>query len=269
MDRTPHEPLSAQQDGLRLGVLGQFSLRVIEDGVSRDVSVHPCGQRLLVLLAVHQRPVRRAWVSELLWGRSDQRHASWSLRAALHRLPQPGGRSPVDVVGDQLALSKRASVDLFELVLSTMSADPDTREPDGSVDPPGDGATWHHIAALERDVLPDWYEDWVVVERERHRQLRLHLLESLSGRLTAERRFGLAVQAGLAATKAEPLRETAHRAVIEAHVAQGNMADALRQYGICRRHLLDELGISPSRSLQELVFGDSGERAQGRVAAAP
>ena len=60
------------------------------------------------------------------------------------------------------------------------------------------------------DVLPDWYDDWIDTERERF-QIRLHALERLCERLTVERRFGEALQAGLAALRTEPLRESAHR----------------------------------------------------------
>jgi DNA-binding SARP family transcriptional activator len=112
-----------------------------------------------------------------------------------------------------------------------------------------------HIAALTHDLLPTWDDDWLLLERERHRQLRIHALESLSTSLRRSRRFALAMHCALAAVDAEPLRESAHRRVIEVHLAEGNIAEALRQLHVCRRHLGDELVVAPPRSLQELVFG--------------
>ena len=56
-------------------------------------------------------------------------------------------------------------------------------------------------------LLPDWYDDWVAVERERLRELRAHALEALCHRLTAAGRFGEATEAGLAVVRDEPLRE--------------------------------------------------------------
>jgi hypothetical protein len=35
------------------------------------------------------------------------------------------------------------------------------------------------ISALSADLLPDWYDDWAVVEAEDWRQLRLHALDQL------------------------------------------------------------------------------------------
>ena len=78
---------------------------------------------------------------------------------------------------------------------------------------------------FEQDVLPQWYEDWVLVERERFRQLRLRTLETLSRQLLLADRFGPALEAGMAAVAAEPLRESAHRAVIAVHLAEGNQAE--------------------------------------------
>ena len=83
---------------------------------------------------------------------------------------------------------------------------------------------------LSRDLLPDWYDDWVAVERERFRQLRVHALERLCDRLVEAERFGEAIEAGLAAMKSEPLRESAHRALVRAHLAEGNRSEALAQY---------------------------------------
>ena len=106
---------------------------------------------------------------------------------------------------------------------------------------------------LTRDLLPDWYEEWVAAERERFRQLRLHALEALCRRLTGLGMFGTAIQAGLAAVAGEPLRETAQRTLIEAYMAEGNIAEAIRQYSTYRRTLFDDLGVDPSPTMVRLM----------------
>ena len=107
--------------------------------------------------------------------------------------------------------------------------------------------------ALEGELLPDWYDDWVTDERERFRQLRLHALEVMAERLAGSRRWGDAVLAALAAVSADPLRESAHRAVIKVHLAEGNVAEAIRQLRRCERLMIDEVGVPPSPSLAELI----------------
>jgi DNA-binding SARP family transcriptional activator len=49
------------------------------------------------------------------------------------------------------------------------------------------------------------------------------------------------------------LRESAHRALIRIHLAEGNTVEALRQYRLCRRVLHDQLGIEPTQQLLDLI----------------
>jgi DNA-binding SARP family transcriptional activator len=118
-----------------------------------------------------------------------------------------------------------------------------------------DGTAGIDPAILGDDVLPEWSEEWLLSTREWFRQVRLHALEELCGRLCREARFGEALEAGLAAIACEPLRESAHRAVVRAHLAEGNPAEALRQYRSYRRLLRHELGLPPSVQFQELIAG--------------
>jgi DNA-binding SARP family transcriptional activator len=107
-------------------------------------------------------------------------------------------------------------------------------------------------ADLGSDLLPEWDDDWVLAERERFRQLRLHALEALCQRLLAVGRYGEALNAGLTAVVADPLRESAHQLVIQAHLAEGNRVEALRHYTSYTQLLRDELGIEPSRDLDAM-----------------
>jgi len=104
------------------------------------------------------------------------------------------------------------------------------------------------------DLLPDWYDDdWLLLERERFRQLRLRALDALCARHLRAGRSGEALDAGLLSLAGEPLRESAHRAVIRVHLADGNAVEALRQYRLCCRLLHDQLGIEPTQQLLDLI----------------
>jgi DNA-binding SARP family transcriptional activator len=183
----------------QLSLLGGFELRC----AGQEVAVSRNGQRLLALLALQARPLERLWVAGTLWIDAAEEGAGASLRLALWRLPQPGRAAVVEASTTHLRLAG-------EVKRLECSAGPSDRDLDPS--------------SLGRDLLPDWYEDWVVLERERFRQLRLHALEALCRRLTEAGRFGAAVQAGLAAVAGEPLRESAHRTLIRAHLAEGTPA---------------------------------------------
>jgi DNA-binding SARP family transcriptional activator len=229
--RSPH--------AAQLRLLDGFELRCGQASVHLPVPA----RRVLALLALRDRPLHRSHVAGLLWLDSTEARASGSLRSALWKLRQ-AHRDLVFEIDHRLALSTAVAVDARDAeawARQVLDAGRELREPD--------------VAAASRfgDLLPDWYEDWVALDRERLRQLRAHALEALCGRLAAARRFGEAILVGLAAVAHEPYRESAHRALISAHLAQGNRAEAARQYGSYRRLLANDLGFAPSELMDELV----------------
>jgi DNA-binding SARP family transcriptional activator len=103
------------------------------------------------------------------------------------------------------------------------------------------------------DLLPGWYDDFVIFERERLRQRLLHALEALSRLLVDARRYAQAVEVALEAVHAEPLRESAHRTLLEAHLAEGNLVEARRGYCGYRDLIRRDLGVEPDPALAALV----------------
>jgi DNA-binding SARP family transcriptional activator len=63
------------------------------------------------------------------------------------------------------------------------------------------------------------------------------------------------VLAGLAAVGREPLRESAHRALIQAHLAEGNAGEAVRRYRRYAEIADRELGVEPSPMMRALLNG--------------
>jgi DNA-binding SARP family transcriptional activator len=221
-----------------LALLGGFDLQVD----ARSVPLPRRAQRLLVYLALHTRPLDRAYVADCLWLDVSEGHAHGNLRSALWTLSHVG-RPLVALTAGRLSLDPGVTVDFrrsraFAHRLLENGPAVAAAELDGSL--------------LAEDVLPDWCEEWVLDEREGYRQLRLHALELLCERLIDLTRFGHAVQAGLAAVSAEPLRESAQRVLIRAYLAEGNACEAHRQYARYRSLLYRELGEEPSPEMRAL-----------------
>ena len=228
----------AQKDkSVRLSLLNAFAL--VCDGVTIELPL--TAQRLLAFVALHDHPLQRAYVSGVLWADSTQDRAAGSLRSSLWRLHRPGYQL-IDASSTHLDLADGVEVDVrrglahARRLLAGAGADVD-----------GDDA------ALHGELLPDWYDDWVLFERERFRQLALHALEAQAERLLELGRPLEALQGALAAVRSEPLRESGHRLLIRVHLAEGNAVEALRQFELCRRLLRDRLGLDPSPQLVELV----------------
>jgi DNA-binding SARP family transcriptional activator len=229
-------------ESVTLALLDAFELRL----AGEPVSLPPSAQRLLALLALHERPLRRLHVAGTLWLDTPEERASANLRSSLWRLNRPGPRL-VEATSLQLRLAPEVRVDVREtaaLAHRLLAA---------SETPEGESEVELDPARLTGELLPDWYDDWVLIERERLRQLSLHALEALGERLLAAARLGEALEAALAAIAMEPLRESAHRLLIRIHLAEGNAAEAIRQFDFCRRLFRDQLGLSPSPQLEELV----------------
>jgi DNA-binding SARP family transcriptional activator len=238
--------------GERLLLLDGFELCCDE----RPVALPMTAQRLLAFLALRDRPVSRSQVAGCLWVDTTDEHATASLRSALWRLRRPG-LELVEASLTHLRLAGGVSVDYREAA-DWAQALLDQPEGPGSGLGEGEGGD----GGLTRELLPDWQEDWVVVERERFRQLRLHALEVRCRRLAGAGRFAQAVQAGLAAVACEPLRDSAHRLLIWVHLVEGNRAEAIRQYRLYCRLLHDELGLAPSPQVQQLLHGLAPARVE-------
>lgn len=227
---------------LRLEVLGSFAL-----GAGREsLRVSQPGQRLLAHLAVTHRgrPVRRIALAERLWPEVALDRAASSLRSVLWRLPRPSGRVLVTATAETLRLSEAVGVDLWDAEQQASTIDGDTAP---------SSETLQDLSRLTRDLLPEWHDEWLTVEQESYRQKRLHALERAAMILCARGSYTAALTAGFGAVQSEPLRESAHRRVIEVHLAEENHAEALRQYHRYRTLLSVELGLPPSPAIRRLI----------------
>lgn len=210
----------------------------------RTVVVAPASQRLVCFLALQRASVRRTLVSGSLWPESDDHHASASLRSALWRLP------PLELVmitATHLRLNPEIAIDLHRVVDGALSA---LRRP------PAEGflvELAHELIDIGDEILPGWYEDWVLVERDQFRQVRLQALDRIGERLADAGRWDDAFEVALAAIRAEPLRESAHRLLVRVYLRQGNVAEAIRRYLAYRDLLRTEFNGRPSSAITELL----------------
>jgi DNA-binding SARP family transcriptional activator len=232
-----------------LGLLNSFELRV--DG--RFVTVPGHVQRLLAFLAIRRRPQLRLSLAGALWLDTAEENASRNLRTALWRTRKVCD-ALVETNGNYVAMQPGVRVDLTDAIDRAQDVLQGRADARWAEMEPTSASAWRDgVAVLGGDLLPDWSEDWVMIERERLRQLRMHALEALCAQLTSSGRFAHAVEAGLAAVTVEPLRESAHRVLIEAYLAEGNRFEAVRQLDGFRALLDDSMGVTPSSSLEALV----------------
>ncbi|MGF1597634.1 MAG: BTAD domain-containing putative transcriptional regulator [Acidimicrobiales bacterium] len=248
-------PASSRPDAgpvVELRLLGGFGLTV----AGGPVDMTPAAQRLLAFVALTPRGADRTFTAFQLWPEHSEHRAKANLRSALWRL----GKAPAELVSatkSHLRLSERVWVDvrhgLADMAATGMTSILDTALP---------------FDTLDHDLLPDWYDDWLTIERERLRQLRLGSLEEGARLALGQDRPAVAVQLALTAVAVDPLRESAHRLVIDAHLANGNRLDARRQFDAYRSMVVSRLGCEPSAELADLIERALGGDAPPVLAAA-
>lgn len=232
----------------RLTLLSGWALRI---GPQR-VWTTPAVQRLVALLGLRGTQ-RRATVAGRLFPGQPQR-APARLRDLLWQAARSDPMLNTVIVcdGPDLSLSPRVGVDVHELRTAV------------------DGLRAGSPDALRRlperiDLLAGWDEPWVVAERD---ALRATVGSALLD--WSQSRLGLGdPQAALVAAEhaslLDPLDEPALRCEVQAHLALGDVARALRRFDDFSRMLRTELGVSPEPLTHDLVSPYRGPRPPTRL----
>ncbi|MCU1574489.1 MAG: DNA-binding transcriptional activator of the family [Micrococcaceae bacterium] len=228
-----------------LNLLGCWQLRHF----GQPVRVASRQRRLITALALFG-PRPRTAVAGLLWPDSSDSQAAASLRVALwhvaHELP-----GLLRSVEDPLALDPSVSVDLHRLQHSLVHSH-------------GGPLPLEQLRTAE--LLPGWYEDWVLGEQERFRHLRVTALDEAAERALAGGDTGTAEVAALAAANLEPLRERSVVLLVRAELAAGNFNGAQRSYRRYRNLCQDTFGMEPGFQLSQLLRSELQSRVPAGMA---
>jgi DNA-binding SARP family transcriptional activator len=224
----------------RLFLLDGFLLE--HDGVPVEL---PVGSQRLVAFVAIRGASPRSVVAGMLWPEVPEHQALASLRTGIWRMNKA---APGLLVGEPSGVAVSAGVQLDSRrqeafatrLLREGCADADWMRAGLAVLWPG-------------QLLPGWYDDWVLFERERLSQLRLHALERAARTMTEQDELETALQLALEAVRAEPLRESANAALMAVYLAEGNTSDAFRQYEVFRDLLHRELDLEPSPRLEQML----------------
>ena len=218
-------------------------------GEPLDLSIPKGSQRLLAFVALHPQGVSRDLASGVLWPEVSERRAHANLRSALRRLGPAS--AAVQVTSLEVSLAPGVSSDFTDAKAMANGLLADSGAPKN-------GGVVTAITVLSRELLPGWYDDWVLLEAENWRQLRLHALEAAARALTRAGRFGEAACTAAAAVAVDPLRESARTALINVHIAEGNRSEAIRAFDSYRSVLRAVLAVEPTNQLRALVIGSLG-----------
>ncbi len=108
------------------------------------------------------------------------------------------------------------------------------------------------IKEYQGDYLVSFDGLWVMAEREAYRQMYLRALIELAEFHYEEQEAQKALQYCLQALTEDPVLEEVHRLAMKIHAMNGNRAEVIRQYQLCKKVLIDNFGIPPSQQTHEL-----------------
>jgi DNA-binding SARP family transcriptional activator len=232
---------------LRLTLLGGFDARLAAgDAVSLPTKK---AQALVAYLGLRPGQThQRDKLAALLWGeRSDERardglrHALGALRKAL-----PGVKTPSLLAEGQTLALNPAVVEVDVATFERRVAE-------------GTPAALEHAAELYRgDLLLGFtvseplFEEWLVAERERLREIALEALARLLAHQAKSGGTERAIQTAIRLLGLDPLQEAVHRTLMRLYARQGRRGAALKQYQACVGVLQRELGVEPDAETKQL-----------------
>lgn len=230
----PAGPIPILPPRLRVHLFGQFR---IENGANSVRLPTRQIQLLLAYVVLHPEAHSREKLAGLLWGDVTDAQARHSLRTAINALRKClGGRilfSDRETVQVSTSYPLWVDVHEFEKGVKGLAAAPPT----------------HAEAVLnlyQGDLLPDFYDDWILPEREHYRQHYLDALLQLAYRMRALTEYAHAIELAHRVLVSDPANERGHQQLIFCYMAAGDRTAALKQYEECQRRLQEELAAEPS-----------------------
>ncbi|MBL8055187.1 MAG: protein kinase [Anaerolineales bacterium] len=219
---------------LAIHLLGKFE--IVVDGRPVDLPLR-AGQALLAYLALNAgAAVRRELLAGLLWPDMAEATAKANLRHTLWRVRKALGPAGTLLAADEAAISL-GPADTLWLDAGGIGAP----AAETSLE-----ALMAVVAAYQGELLPGFYDDWVLLERERLQAAYEAKMDPLLEKLTAAERWGAVLEWGERWIALGRVPEAAYRALIVAHGARGDASQAAGVYRRCVEALRRELGVSPA-----------------------
>lgn len=230
---------------LHIRMLGEFSLTYGSEAV-RSVGTLRL-QSLLAHLVLHRgAPESRRHLAFTLWPDSRESQARTNLRRELHNLRRalPAADQFLSVETQTLQWRPDAPFTLdvadFEQAVNAAYQSKEATNEIGVRD-----FLAKAVALYRGDLLPGYYDDWLLTERERLRQIYLQALEQLIALSQTQQDYQSAISYAQQWLREDPLAEEAYLYLIRLYALSGDRARALRVYHSCVTTMERELGVEP------------------------
>jgi WD40 repeat protein/ABC-type sugar transport system substrate-binding protein/DNA-binding SARP family transcriptional activator len=230
---------------LQVRLLGQFDVR--SAGKRIDIPSR-AGQSLLAYLLLNAgTPQRRERLAGLLWPDTSDENARHNLRTELWRIRKAlGSRDAADhdyLLTEDLTITFNPDAQ-FWLDVNQLQRPTSTDGPLNDL--------IGQLTLYQGELLPGFYDDWIVLERERLQAVFERDMKRLLERLCEEQRWATVLEWSERWIALGQTPEPAYRALMAAYAALGDRAKAVATYERCQAALEQELGVEPSPETRSL-----------------
>lgn len=247
---------------LSVQMLGGFQIEY----EGREVSALRSGRLTLLLsyLALHaDTPISRKLLAFTFWADTTEEQARTNLRNLFHHIRKafPEFDSFFEIKGQSIQLRSDATIRLdvteFKSALEGAKNANDKSEQMESLK--------RAVSFYRGELLPGYYEEWILAYREEIHQSHLAALSQLAKMLEDLRQYDEAIEITSRIIRSEPLNEMAYHHAMRLHALNDNRAGALQIYHTCSKVLMRELGVGPSPGIMRLheQLVQSGEMSEG------
>ena len=224
---------------LKAKLLGQFDIQLNDAPI--EVPTRSAQSLLAYFLLNAGTAHRRVKLAGLFWPDTSESNARNNLRHALWRIRKAIGHDHLLTDNVSVMLDTDSDYWLDAAVLETAV------EEDGSADELID-----IVAVYTGELLPGFYDDWMVLERERLKAIFEQQIKRLLDRLVQERRWDDLLHWGEHWIALGQSPEPAYRALMVAHAELGNQARVAAVYQRCVETLREHLEVAPSQETRAL-----------------
>lgn len=223
---------------LQITLLGQFDVRL--DGKAVELSSQPAQALLAYLLLNAGVAVRREQLAGLLWPDSLDSSARKNLRNAIWLVRKAIGEPYL--VADKTTVAFEPTVP-YELDVAILQKQLDETDL---------AALVQAVSVYRGELLPGFYEDWVLLERERLRDVFERRTQRLLELLAEEGQWSEVQRWAEHWISLGHVPEPAYRALMVSHAARGDLSRMASAYRRCQKSLQEELDVTPSSESQSL-----------------
>lgn len=218
---------------LEVHLLGQFN--VLKDHEPAEISSRPAQSLLAYLMLSAGTSHRREKLAGLLWPEANESNARSNLRHALWRLRK--------AIGDEYLITDKISIAFdaqagYWLDAALLEGDYEEKRSTDDL--------LKIVSIYGGELLPGFYDDWVILERERYRALFESRVQHLLDGLVKEERWTSVLEWGERWIAMGHAPEPAYRALMFAYCGLGDTAGMASTYQRCVKALQQELDVEPS-----------------------